>query len=91
MDNSAEFAQWWARFTTIGCPAETEKVVNHPTAGRLNLLETALILADHPCLRVVLFLAQDEATKETLQALYDARMAERSGPEGNGRLAAQAV
>jgi transcriptional regulator with XRE-family HTH domain len=90
-ENSAEFAAWWSEYTDIGCKAETNKTVNHPAVGTLNLIETALTSVDHPCLRVLLLLPRDTRTKEKLQSLYETRMAERAGEDSNGRLAAQPV
>ncbi|MFN2107120.1 MAG: helix-turn-helix transcriptional regulator [Candidatus Promineifilaceae bacterium] len=88
-DSSPEFAAWWSEHTAIGCQAETDKVIEHPAVGTLNLVETALISADHPCLRVLLLLPQDTQTIEKLQTLYDAHMGERAGRGSNSRRAVQ--
>lgn len=82
--NSAEFKQWWAELSRVGSVSEAEMNINHPAAGPMSFLETALMVYDHPGLRVMLFLPQDDATKEKLQTLYDARMAARAAAPGPG-------
>jgi transcriptional regulator with XRE-family HTH domain len=74
LDSSPLFDEWWNEYKDVGSPSDVEMGINHPTAGRLNLLEIGLIANDHPGLRVILFLPQDEETKEKLIQLYEERV-----------------
>ena len=49
-------------------------ILDHPMAGRLNLLEVALNANDHPGLRVIFFLPQDDETDKKLRRLYKERI-----------------
>ncbi|ASU81771.1 XRE family transcriptional regulator [Nocardiopsis gilva YIM 90087] len=68
-ERSQEFARLWGRQevseTSIG-----EKVVQHPTAGRLAFQRTTVQIADHPDLRVVVLLPKPgTGTRERVNAL----------------------
>ena len=79
MNDSAEFKAWWTEQSSVGSVAEFEKVMMHPFAGELRMIETVFTVNDNPGQRVLLFLPQDEETKEKMQQLYEARLAEQAG------------
>jgi transcriptional regulator with XRE-family HTH domain len=67
---SPEFAQWWAQYD-VERVQETEKVVDHPAAGRLTLRQTVLqVVGDSSGLYLILYTsAPDTDTAEKLQKL----------------------
>lgn len=69
--NSPQFETWWTELRDIGGVGNSPKVLNHPIAGQLHLQETVLDIHDHPGLRLIVFLPQDEANRRTLQQLTD--------------------
>lgn len=69
--NSPQFETWWTELRDIGGVGNSPKVLNHPTAGQLYLQETVLDVHDHPGLRLIVFLPQDEANRRKLEQLTD--------------------
>ena len=67
---SPEFARWWSQYD-VERVQETEKVIDHPTAGRLTLRQTVLQVVDN---RLALYLilytpAPETGTAEKLRKL----------------------
>lgn len=67
--NSPEFDHWWLTLPDIGAPGNATKVIHHPDTGPLYLLETVFDVHDHPGLRLIMFLPQDDDNKRKLEQL----------------------
>jgi len=76
MDKSAYFKAWWTEQYKVGSVSDFEKIILHPTAGELRMVETVFMVNDNPGQRVLLFLPLDELTERKMQQLYEARLAE---------------
>lgn len=85
-DASPEFKRWWVELPHVGAPSEIPKVLHHPSGETLHFQEMALAAVDHPGLRVLFFLPQDEETRMATQRLLDAwRATQKPPPSGDGR------
>lgn len=87
-NTSEEFRAWWG--LEVGSKAETLKVVNHRTVGRLELEQTSYRLEDVRGWRLVLYMPANDCTDNKLQNLYDAIVIEQNkssaeSPHVNGR------
>jgi transcriptional regulator with XRE-family HTH domain len=51
---SPEFREWWPRYDIQRCNM-SEKYLNHPHVGLLNLQTTSFQLADHPSLQMIVY------------------------------------
>jgi transcriptional regulator with XRE-family HTH domain len=67
---SPEFARWWSQYD-VERVQETEKVIDHPTAGRLTLRQTVLQVVDNSrALYLILYTpAPETGTAEKLRKL----------------------
>jgi transcriptional regulator with XRE-family HTH domain len=67
---SPEFARWWSQYD-VERVQETEKVIDHPTVGRLTLRQTVLqVIDDSRALYLILYTPAPETdTAEKLQKL----------------------
>jgi transcriptional regulator with XRE-family HTH domain len=67
---SPEFARWWSQYD-VERVQETEKVINHPTVGRLRLRQTVLQVVDNSlALYLILYTpAPETGTAEKLRKL----------------------
>lgn len=67
---SPEFARWWSQYD-VERVQETEKVIDHPTVGRLTLRQTVLqVIDDSQALYLILYTPAPETdTAEKLQKL----------------------
>jgi transcriptional regulator with XRE-family HTH domain len=67
---SPEFARWWSRYD-VERVQETEKVIDHPTVGRLTLRQTVLQVVDNSlALYLILYTpAPETGTAEKLRKL----------------------
>jgi transcriptional regulator with XRE-family HTH domain len=81
MDKSPSFEAWWTEQYSVGSVAEFEKIIIHPSAGELRTVETVFTVNDNPGQRVLLFLPLDEMTKQKMQQLYEARLAEQGSAQ----------
>jgi len=67
-DRSPEFREMWARHEVTG-PATRTKRYHHAAAGLLTLTATHLAPLDHPGIRIIVYLPDDDATAKALSDL----------------------
>jgi transcriptional regulator with XRE-family HTH domain len=68
-NSSPQFETWWSELRDIGGVGNSPKIINHPLGGQLHLQETVLDIHDHPGLRLIVFLPQDEANRHKLEQI----------------------